>query len=161
MESVPVTPGFDDGDPVLLRTVFTDITERKEAEEALLEGEEKYRVLVESVNSIIARLDGEGRVIFLNDYGRDFFGYSEEELWGTGLVGTILPPGQYGLDAKEFLIYMADHPEDYREREIEMVRRNGEKVWVSWMVRTLYDEKGVFTGCRGGKRCHRTQEAGR
>ena len=146
MESVPVTPGFDDGDPVLLRTVFTDITERKEAEEALLEGEEKYRVLVESVNSIIARLDGEGRVIFLNDYGRDFFGYSEEELWGTGLVGTILPPGQYGLDAKEFLIYMADHPEDYREREIEMVRRNGEKVWVSWMVRTLYDEKGVFTG---------------
>ena len=59
-----------------------DITDRKQAEDRLAESERKYRMLVEHANSIILRWNSEGRIIFLNEFGQRFFGYSEEEILG-------------------------------------------------------------------------------
>ncbi len=145
LESVPVESV--EGAGVSLRSVIIDTTERKEAEEALRESEEKYRALVESVHGVIIRLDNEGRVVFLNDYGREFFGYSPEELWAEGVVGTIVSAEDAaGLSVKDFLTSMAEHPEHYRANELENIRRNGERVRVSWTVSALRDKDGCFTG---------------
>jgi len=68
-------------------------------------------------------------------------------LEGKGLVGTVLPSEAAGhLNIKALLAYMAEHPEEYREKEIENRRRNGERVWVSWTTRTLHDKEGRFAG---------------
>jgi len=145
VESVPVEP-FE-GEEATVRSAVMNITERKEAVEALRESEEKYRALVESVQGIIIRLDNEGRVVFMNDYGSTFFGYSSEELWGQGAVGTIVPrEDAAGLNVRDLLASMAEHPELYREREIDNTRRSGERVRVSWTIKTLHDEEGHFTG---------------
>jgi PAS domain-containing protein len=40
---------------------------------------------------IVLRLDGEGRVIFLNPFGLNFFGYRGAEIIGRHAVGTIIP----------------------------------------------------------------------
>ena len=145
VESVPVEP-FE-GEEALVRSAVIDITQRKEAEEALRESEEKYRVLVESAQVIILRLDNEGRVVFLNDYGRKFFGYSPEELWTKGVVGTIVArEDAVGLNVKELLAFMTKHPENYRARELDNIRRNGERARVSWTISVLHDEEGFFAG---------------
>ncbi len=144
LESVPVEAG---GRVVSVRSALIDITGLKQAEAALRESEEKYRDLVESVNSIIIRVDSVGRVLFLNDYGQRFFGYSEEELRGKRVVETIVPlQSAARLDVKTLLSYMADHPERYRENEIEVRRRNGEKACVSWTLRPLHDDSGALVG---------------
>lgn len=47
--------------------VATDITARKQTDEALHESEEKYRILAEASDAIIVLLDAEGRVHYVNE----------------------------------------------------------------------------------------------
>lgn len=147
LESITVQDPSDAGDKQIIRTAIIDITERRNAREALEMSEEKYRALIESVNSAIISLDNEGRVIFLNNYGHDLFGYTEEELWGKGVFGTIVPEEtKRPIDVRSLMAYIKAHPDQYREREMENLRRTGEKVWMSWTVRALHDAEGRFSG---------------
>jgi PAS domain-containing protein len=57
----------------------------------LQESEKKYRDLVENANSIILRMDTKGNIIFFNEFAQRFFGYTENEILGENLQGTILP----------------------------------------------------------------------
>ena len=60
--------------------LFRDISERKKAEEALLESEEKYKQLVDRLPEMIFEIDQKGRVAFANLRAVELLGYSKEEL---------------------------------------------------------------------------------
>ncbi|HCR91415.1 MAG TPA: hypothetical protein DIW50_13340, partial [Prolixibacteraceae bacterium] len=53
-------------------TVFSDITERKQAEEALKKSEEMWRSLVKTIPDYIALYDNKGQYIFLNHFAEGF-----------------------------------------------------------------------------------------
>ncbi len=57
----------------------------------LQESEKKYRELVENANSIIMRRDIEGNITFFNEFAQNFFGFTENEILGKSLEGTIFP----------------------------------------------------------------------
>ena len=78
-----------DGVPCLVG-MGIDIAERAAVARRLAENEQKYRDLVERANSIILRWTPEGRVTFLNEYGQRFFGFSESEIVGREVIGTIV-----------------------------------------------------------------------
>ena len=67
-----------------------DITERREAEEALRESEKRYKELVENANSIIIKMDSQGKISFFNDFAQNYFGYSLNEILGQD-VKIIIP----------------------------------------------------------------------
>ena len=69
-----------------------DVTESRRAQEALAENERKYRDLVENANSVILRWTRGGVITFLNEFGQKFFGYTESEIQGRHMVGTIISP---------------------------------------------------------------------
>ncbi|MGA2775037.1 MAG: PAS domain-containing sensor histidine kinase [Candidatus Omnitrophota bacterium] len=116
--------------------------ELAQANEELRRNEEKYRVLVEDVNSIILRMDTEGRVIFFNEFAQNFFGYKEEEILGKSVIGTIVPStGTLGQDLKAMIGDIMLNPRKYLNNENENMLRSGQRVWISWSNRPILDKE--------------------
>ncbi len=119
------------------------LQQRNQAESALRESERDYRELVQSANSIILRMDTDGKVIFFNDYAQKFFGFSNAEILGKSVVGTIVPEkDRSGFDLALMIREIVTHPERYVSNENENLRRNGERVRVAWMNRAIYNNEG-------------------
>ncbi|MGD0232005.1 MAG: PAS domain S-box protein, partial [Syntrophorhabdales bacterium] len=123
--------------------LLTEIAERKRVEEKLRESEKKYRELVEYANSIIYRRDVRGNITFFNKFAQRFFGYTEEEIIGKNVVGTIVPEYEStGRDLKSLIGDIGRHPYRYANNLNENMRRDGERVWVAWTNKPLHDENG-------------------
>ncbi len=113
---------------------------------ALARSEARYRDLVQSANSIIMRLDPEGRITFFNEFAQAFFGYREEEILGQSAVGTIVPPtDRHGRDLAAVVADLVQHPEQYPTHELENLRRQGDRAWVTWTHKAVRDEQGRLT----------------
>ncbi len=115
-----------------------DVTDRLKAQQALEASEANYRQLVENVNSIILRMDTEGRITFINDYALRFFGYSEKDLLYRSAFDTIVPRTETG--GRDLGVVMNDllvHPDDYGIPCQRKHPPNGERVWINWPNRPL------------------------
>jgi diguanylate cyclase (GGDEF)-like protein/PAS domain S-box-containing protein len=103
------------------------------------------RDLLSSLNSIVLRWDPEGRILYLNDYGLDFFGYAMSELIGRSVVGTIVPRTETsGRDLARLMHDILRNPGRYLSNENENMRRDGERVWVTWRNRPVLDDAGAL-----------------
>ena len=71
--------------------VSTDITDRKRAEEALRQSEERFRLLFQQAAVGIKRLDAQGRLLEVNDKQCDILGYSRDELLQLSLTDVTHP----------------------------------------------------------------------
>ena len=126
-----------------IHTTARDITSRREAEEALRQSEANFRELVQNANSLIIRFDTQGRIKFFNEYAQTFFGYDESEILGRTLIDTILPTvASNGRPIKEEIQDFMRNPEQYKTNELENVRRNGERAWITWTNRPILNGKG-------------------
>ncbi len=120
----------------LVIAFFVDMTERMRAEEQLQASERKYRELVANANSIILRWDSEGTINFMNEFGLKFFGYSESELLSRNVIGSIvLETESSGRNLRSLMAEIAADPVKFQQNINENVRKNGERVWVSWTNR--------------------------
>ncbi|MEG4085395.1 adenylate/guanylate cyclase domain-containing protein [Microcoleus sp. POL10_C6] len=123
------------------------VAERASAENSLRQSEIKYRELVENANSIILKIDRAGNITFFNEFAQKFFGYDEKEIIGKNAVGTIIPQRDTrGNDLAAKLRDILENPEQYTRNENESIRRNGDRVWVSWANKPLFDAAGKFAG---------------
>jgi PAS domain S-box-containing protein len=130
------------GEPAIL-VAFKDITERKRADMALRESEAKYRDLVKNANSIIIRWDLKGNLTFFNEFAEEFFGYPASEVLGKNVMDTIVPAAEStGKDLAAMISDIELHPERYKTNINENIRRNGERVWISWTNKAILNTQG-------------------
>jgi len=134
---------YREGKPYAIQGVARDITQRKKTEKALTNSEKKYRELVQSINSVILRLDPQGNVKFINEFAKEFFGYTEKEIIDKNVIGTIVPKTESsGRDLAAMIKDLGIHPERYINNENENMRKNGQLVWIAWTNKGIQDEDG-------------------
>jgi PAS domain S-box-containing protein len=85
-----VNAHIKDGRFIATRGIFRDITDRKRAERALRESEEKYRLVVENANEAIIVIQDE-ILRFVNPKTTETTGYSKDELISRPFVELIHP----------------------------------------------------------------------
>jgi PAS domain S-box-containing protein len=131
------------GSPCGAIEVIHDVTDQKRTEQALRKSEREYRELVMLANSIILRWSRDGRVTFLNEFGQHFFGYTQEEIVGRHVVGTIVPASDSsGVDLPLLMDAICADPEKFERNINENMRRNGDRVWIDWTNKVVLDDQG-------------------
>lgn len=85
-------PVYDDSSEIIgVLEVAQDITQRRKAEDALQESEERYRGLVESSHEIVQSIAPDGKFVFTNKAWRNALGYAEEDLKDLTVFDIIHP----------------------------------------------------------------------
>jgi polar amino acid transport system substrate-binding protein len=133
--------------------VKEDITDRKQTEQELLKSREaltnqasmleKAVEQLESVNSVIMRWDTSGNVTGLNKFGQELFGYSEQEIVGQPLIGTIVADeGGTAQDLRLMIDDILANPKKYIANENENICKNRGKIWMLWRNKPLKGADG-------------------
>jgi len=115
--------------------------------QSLHDSQERYRELVENANSVILRLDPEGRIVFMNSYGLGLFGFSEQELVGRSVLETIVPRQEStGRDLTDIIGRLTTDSAALAEHVNENVTRDGRRLWIAWTNRAAHDAEGRIVG---------------
>jgi PAS domain S-box-containing protein len=142
-----LTPIFNTrGEVASIVSRSRDITERKRMEAQLAESERKYRELVETAWNIIVTVNTEGIITFINEYGAHFFGYAPDELIGKNVMIFIPEIESTGRPLTPLINDILAHPDDHAVNVNENITKDGRRVWVNWMNRSLTDVRGHHVG---------------
>ncbi len=123
---------------------FHDITELIDLQKQYRETATKYENLVENLNSILLHMDMNGNIIYMNNYGLKFFGYTKEELIDQRAAGTIVPREESGTGRNlfELIQQILQDPLKFEYNENENIKKDGTRVWISWKNTPIYDSSG-------------------
>ena len=124
--------------------IATDITDRKQAEEALRRERDFASSLVETAQAIVLLLDTDGRIMHFNPYMAELSGYSASEVRGKDWFTTFLPAGDWDRIRK--LFKQAVENVQTRGNINPIVTKDGRLREIEWSDRTLKDADGRAIG---------------
>ncbi|MFZ3047036.1 MAG: PAS domain S-box protein, partial [Desulfatirhabdiaceae bacterium] len=141
----------DSGRPVAIEGIATDITERKRVEDALLESENKYRIIAENTADLISTLDMNLNFTYVSPAIMRLSGFTVEEAMKQTLEQILTPESmQLALDVfeKEMLMEISETADPDRTRilELEEYKKDGSTIWMEVSFSYLRDKNRKSVG---------------
>lgn len=104
-------------------------------------------MFVENACAIMIQLDTANNVVWTNDWTLEFFGFTKDELLNHSIFGTLLPAEEStGRDLEAMFRRFYEFPQDFIMNINENTKKSGERVWIAWTNRPLFDEAGWISG---------------
>ena len=129
------------GEPLYWQGVLIDVTDRKEAEEALKQSEERFRVLTQNSSDIVTLLTADGTIHYQSPSAERILGYRPEEMVGDNTFHYVHPE-----DLGRVEMAFAEGLKDPRRRpsaEYRFRHKDGSWVWLESVGTNLLDDPGV------------------
>ena len=129
-----------------LLTVGTDVTERKQAEDALLESRQQLRAIVEGTSDAVFVKDLEGRYSLFNAAAGDFVGKSPDEVLGHDDMFLFPPEEAKVLMEDDRQVMAGGHTVTYEDH---LTTADQERRTFLATKGPLYDAQGRVSGLFG------------
>jgi len=144
--NVVITPVYDGtGNHVGFAKVTRDITSRREADEALRQSEERFRLLLEAVQDYaVFMLDTTGHVVSWNVGAERIQGYAPPEIVGRHFR-VFYPPEKQAARHPEWELEVALRDGHYEE-EGWRVRKDGRRFWANVVITSVTNAVGEHVG---------------
>ncbi|NYB51922.1 MAG: PAS domain S-box protein [Methanobacteriaceae archaeon] len=124
------------GNIIGISGITRDITERKKAEEALKESEDKYRTLFESDPDYTILLNLKGIILEVNNAAKQITGLSKEEIVGKHFMELkIFPPEELKCNASMFTKFL--NGDDVKPYESLIYDKNGNIRWIEIKITSI------------------------
>ncbi|HHT9104821.1 MAG TPA: PAS domain S-box protein [Candidatus Wujingus californicus] len=133
-------PRDEKGTPLAIYGVFRDISERKKAEQEVVESEKKYRLLFNSLKEGVYQCEPEvdGAFTWVNQAGAEILGYkSPEEVIGTKLKDIYVDP-----EDRSRLVEKLTKEGSWKNFVSFCKRKNGDQFYMERTSSLIRDEKG-------------------
>ncbi len=137
--------------PLYFITTVIDITERKEAERAQRESEEKYRLISDNSDDWIYWILPDGQIHYVSPACERITGYSPEAFIENRELNE-----QIVFDADKKIVNQHSQTliqeSSPHELEYRIITKNGEMRWVSHSCSPIFGSKGEYMGRRATNR---------
>jgi len=117
-----------------------DITERKVAERALAQSEQRYRTLVDNANDLVVTLDLGGRFTSVNPAAERIVGYKPQELIGE-YIDRLVPQESLPMQAEVLRRKLDGEPSTQYELEV-LAKGSARRVTLDVNSRLIFDDDG-------------------
>jgi PAS domain S-box-containing protein len=135
----------EDGTLLGYAKITRDITERREAQRALRESEQRFRMLVQGVRDYaIYMLNPDGTISNWNAGAEAIKGYRAEEIVGQHFSRFYTDEDRARGEPKRALETALR--EGKYEKEAWRVRKDGTHFWASVLIDPIFDDRGALTG---------------
>jgi PAS domain S-box-containing protein len=136
------------GEPVRMAFMH-EITERKQADQALRQSEVRFRTIFEKANDLIVYVDSEGKVLDVSSRVEAMIGRRREELVGVNFLELDIFPPEEGWRMVHGFMEAARAGDAERLIETQMLHRDGHPLPVEVSISPVADEDGHVGGFLG------------
>ncbi len=135
----------DNGNPLMAAGTHLDITQRKKAESALKESEQRYRSVIENIQDGFFRINRDGRIIMASPSAARMFGYSHS----GDILGHRIDNFFRDEEVRKTLNDRITRDGSIQDMMLELKRRDGTMFWGSVNAHHLIDAEGRPAGIEG------------